>query len=711
MLSQILNFFNAANQVTVSKKTNGCWNIHLLGTVSIVSAVMHVTGSPAPFDLGNGGYALPISDWILNFTIASDDYNRKIDFGSVNLSIDNAEFMGHGGLSLNADLSGGFWVRPDGRNEITAPTMDINVYGNTKWNFEFGPIPGIPIPITVRVTPFLNAALDINFGVGGPIAVNDVSGNIGGGADIAAGVGIPGLSAGGYFRGTIRLYFAAVPSFEFQKVTLEAEVGVYVEALWWEWEWELWHNSWSSNPGTRVSTRSETEWKLNDRSYLVPGYSTFAWVDGNREGALVENVYSNPQPSLAVLENGTMVAAWTYDDPTKDFLQALEIAYSVYDPERAMWSAPSTITSDYLFDCNPKLACVGDGKVLAVWQRVPQQLENTVSPFACVENVELAYSIFDLNTGAWSTPQLITSNNTYEAPPTLASYDGKTWLVYLRDSDNNIFTLDNQKIIATELTGEGWGTEETIASGITVIGSPSLSLAGANDGVLTFVRDMDDNLFTIADREVFYLRYDGSWGTPTRLTTDNIEERSPSAGWANNQWYLSWIETQPIENQKYTTSVRFGELINGQLAGSSTLLENQGVAEQFLLGEIQDKLYLLYQVGAKGTPKLIRYDGTAWENVENFQWSPNDENALTSQLAVSIGGNHLGAVGVTTIQMEGGQTSTSLHASTFSLYPEAQEVAETPWVLIGGIIAALVAIGIIVSVIFFRRKRTISAGK
>ncbi|MCJ7720382.1 MAG: hypothetical protein MUO36_02820, partial [Candidatus Hadarchaeum sp.] len=224
------------------------------------------------------------------------------------------------------------------------------------------------------------------------------------------------------------------------------------------------------------------------------------------------------------------------------------------------------------------------------------------------------------------------------------------------------------------------------------------------DGVLTFVREIDDNISTATDREIFYVRYDGSWGTPTRLTTNNIEERSPSAGWANNKWYLSWIEMEQIENTMgYKTSVRFGELVNGQLTGSSALLENQGVTDQFLLGQIQDKLYLLYQVGAGGTPKLIRYDGSEWENVENFPWSPNVENAQTSQLAVSIGGDYLGAVGVTAIQAGGWQTFTSIHASTLSFFPAEAPSNALPILYV--IVGIVIIVGILAGMLLFLKKR------
>lgn len=705
MLSQIINFFDAAHQITVTKKTNSCWNMHVSGTVPIIAAAMSDVDSPVPFGVGGGDYSLPISDWVLSFMIASDDYNKRIDFGSVGLSIDDADFMNHGGLSFNAELSGGLTVRPDGRNEITPPTIEIDVDGLVVWTYEFGPIMLGPVPITVSVSPHFGAALHISLGIGNPLKVDDVSGNINGGILVSAGVGIPFASAGVYFDGTIYLYFVAVPSFDFKKVTISAEVGLYAELLGWRGEWEIWSGSWSSNPGTRSVYQSDVEWKLNERDYLGQGYSTFAWTAGDREGTLVENVYSNPQPSIAVTENGSMVAAWTYDDPSKDFLQALEIAYSIYDPGQGTWSTPSTITSDYLFDSNPKLAYVGNGRVLAVWQRVPYQLENTVTPFSYAENIDLAYSILDLSTGVWGAPQLITSNGAYEAPLALASCDGKTCLVYLRDSDENLFTFDNQILVAVELIGESWGAEEIIASGITLIGSPRLSLAGANDGVLTFVREIDDNISTATDREIFYARYDESWGTQTRLTTNNIEERSPSAGWANNKWYLSWIEMEQIENTMgYKTSVRFGELVNGQLTGSSSLLENQGVTDQFLLGQIQDKLYLLYQVGAGGTPKLIRYDGSEWENVENFLWSPNVENAQTSQLAVSIGGDYLGAVGVTAIQAGGWQTFTSIYASTLSFFQAEAPSNALPilYVIVGIVIIVVILAGML---LFLKKRR------
>jgi hypothetical protein len=768
-LSRMLNGFYALGQATVSKKANGCWKLTVNGIVQVLAAGMNVSSSPVPFNVGAGNYELAFSSWVLSFTIESDDYNKEINFRSFGLSIDVAKFMDNGGLSFDVELSGGFTVRPEGRNEISTPTLTISIGGSVSWTYEYPFLAG-PVPITVYVSPHFDAALNIGFSVENLTASISVGGQIVGGVELGAGVGVPNVNAGGYFDGTMNLYFNAIPSFGFRKVSVEASVGLYVKFIVSTWKVELWSGNWFSNPGTNASSRSVGEWELNKRDYLGPGYSTFAWPKGEREGSLVENVFSNPQPSITVTENGDMVAAWTYDDSGKDLLRALEITYSTYDSRERAWSEPRMITSDNFLDFNPKLAYVGNARVLAVWQRVPRELGNVASPLDYAGYTELAYSILDLNTGVWSAPQLITSDNAYESPPILSSYGERAQLIYLMDSDNNPFTLNDQTLVATEWTGESWSSKKVIISGITVIGSPSLTLAKENEGVLTFIRDMDDNVLTTADREVFCIRYNGNWGAPARLTTDNLEDRLPSAGWANDRWYLSWIEAEPRENGLgYATSVRFAEFANDQLVGTSSLFENQGVTDQFLIGEIHDELYLLYQVGARGTPQLIRYDGNTWENVENFPWTLTVENARTSQLSVSARGNHLGVVGATDVQVGAGETSTSLHASTLSFYtittnvepsgggsvaisplagPYVEgtqvtvtasaapgykfdhwsgdvsgtsetitlsmdsdkniaanfvKIAETPWLLIGGIITAIV-VGIIIYVLFYRRK-------
>lgn len=768
--SLLIRMINAG-QVTVSKKAGDYWRMEVKDEIPGIAATRSVGDSPVPFDIGIGRYKLSLSDWTLDFVIESDDYNKRVDFGQIGLSIKRADFMNKkAGVYFDVKLSGGFTVGPP----ITPPTITLSLGGSASWTFytphALIPTPIGPIPITASVTPSINAAVDIGFGPDHPIKVDEVGGHIGGGIGLTLGVGVPKVSAGGYFDGTITAYFKVRP-FDFDKVCVKGKMGLYFFVIGiFDLKKELWDGDWCSNPGLNASSQSEGEWELIDRDYLGPGYSTFVWPEGEREGPLVENVFSNPQPSIATAESGSIVAAWTYDDPEKDLSQALEIIYSTYDPQDGTWSEPQQITSDNFLDLNPELAYLGNGQVIAVWQRVPRELGEEVSLSEYARNVELAYSTFNLETGEWSQPQLVTSNNSYDTAPALASYGNETLLVYLKDSDNNPFTLDDQTLVATEWAGGSWSAEETIASGITVIGSPRLSLAGMNEGILAFVRDVDDNVLTTSDREVFYLRYDGGWEAPTRLTTDNLEERSPSVGRANNRWYLSWIEMEPTENALgYTTSVRFGELTGGQLAENSSLLENQEVTDQFLLGEIHDKLYLLYQVGARGAPRLIRYDGSAWENVDNFLWSPKVENARTSQLSVSVEGNHLGAVGATVVQAGAEVTSTSLHASTFSLcaitasvepsgggsvtlspsegpYVAGTEVtvtanaapsyrfdywsddvtgtsdtivlnidsdksitahfveiAETPWALIGGTIAAVV-IGVIVAVIFFRRK-------
>jgi len=666
--SQMINFFNDAGQVTVTKKANGYWKMDVLGTVQAIAVGMQIASSPVAFGLGAGGYSFPIPEWSLGFTIESDDYNKEVEMGAFDLSMDDIEFMGQGGLSFNVGLSGNFTVRPDGMDEISNPVITVSVGGSVSWTMDFQFVV-VVVPVVVHVTPHFDAGLYLGFGLGNPIMIDSVGGNVGGGVDVSAGVGVTGASAGAYGDISIHLYFVAVPSFDFQRVGISGSVGLYAELLLWKGRLELWSGEWSSNPGENASHGSSATWELIDRDYLGPGYSTFAWQGGETAGVLVENVFSNPQPSIAVSDDGSMIAAWTYDDPQKELLKAFEIAYSTYDPVWKMWSQPQMITSDNLLDFNPKLTYIGNNRVLAVWQRVPREIENSTSPFDFAGDMELAYSILNLNTGEWSTPQLITSNNSYDGVPTLTSYGERAQLVYLKDSDNNLFTLDNQKMIVTEWTGESWGAEEIIADGITAIGGPYLSLTGATNGVLTFVRDMDDNIWTSSDRELFCIDYDGSWGTPIRLTTDNFEDRSPSIGRMNDKWYVSWIKTEPTENgSSYRASVRFAELANNQLVGTTSLLENQGVTDQFLVGEIHDELYLLYQVGARGTPMLMRYNGSGWENVENFIWSPDVENARTSQLSIYAKGNHLSAVGATVTQAGAGATSTSLYVSTLSLY-------------------------------------------
>jgi len=765
-LSQMINFFNSASQVTLTKKTNGYWKMDVLGIMQTIAAGMEIASSPVAFGLGAGGYSFPIPEWRLGFTIESDDYNKEVEIGAFDLSMDDIEFMSNGGLSFNVGFSGNFTVRPDGTDEISDLTLTVSIGGSVSWTMDFQFVV-VVVPVIVHVTPHFDAELDLGFGLGNPITIDSVGGNIGGGVDVSAGVGVSGASAGAYGDISIHLYFVAIPSFDFQKVRISGSVGLYAELLLWEGRLELWSGEWSSNPGDNTSRGSTANWELIDRDYLGPGYSTFAWQGGETAGVLVENVFSNPQPSIAASDDGNMIAAWTYDDPQKELLKAFEIAYSTYDPVGKMWSQSQMITSDNLLDFNPKLSYIGNNRVLAVWQRVPMEIENSTSPFDFAGDMELAYSILNLNTGEWSTPQLITSNNSYDGVPTLTSYGEKAQLVYLKDSDNNPFTLDNQKMIATEWTGESWSAEEIIADGITVIGSPYLSLTDATNGVLTFVRDMDDNIWTSSDRELFCIDYDGSWGTPIRLTIDNFEDRSPSIGQMNDKWYVSWIKAEPTENgSSYRASVRFAELANNQLIGTTSLLENQGVTDQFLVGEIHDELYLLYQVGARGTPMLMRYNGSGWENVANFLWSPDVENARTSQLSVYTKGDHLGVVGATVTQAGAGAT-TSLYASTLSLYtlttgiepleggsvtvspsegPYAADakvtitasaalgyefdhwsgdvtgtsdkitlsmdsnknitahfVKMTSWALIGGIAAAVV-IGILIAAIFYRRK-------
>jgi len=639
--SNLINFFDDAGQVAVTKRSDGHWKMDVGGVLPLIEAAMYLDKSPIPFNLCIGSYRLPIPRWVLGFSIESDDSDKEISFGNVSASRD-IKIMGKEGFTIGFSMSGGFQVRPDGEDIVTAPTIDLGIEGGLSWTFEFYFTAG-PVPMVVYVSPHAEVGLGIGFSPVPPVSVESIDGMIGGGVEIGAGVGVKGAHAGGYFDGTINIYLD-IKNFDFKKVTVEAEVGLYIQFVLWKWSTSLWEGEWSSNPGLSFAVGDEGEWSIMEAEE-----------------------FANPQPSVAVAEDGTMISAWTYFDPGKDPLNALEIAYSLSEQGSGVWGMTRMLTSDDYLDFNPSLTYIGDGKVLAVWQRIPRQLILGESPFTCASDVELAYSIFDLYSRSWSDPQMITSDSDYQSPAVLAGADGSVQLAYLTDPDGDPFTLNGQIISARKLSEGTWGAEEFVASDVTVFGAPSLGLAAANDGALAFIRDMDGDIATEDDRELYLARYDGSWKQPQRLTNNDIWERSPSVASMGGSWHVSWMDMEMMEEGPgYESSVRLGKVTDGGLTDIGVSLDNHDVTEQFLIGEIGGVPCILAQVGSKGTPEIMAYNGSKWEGVENL--AVIAENERVTQLAIAVRDGKIGILAAKELQSGNQLSYLGLLQPQISLY-------------------------------------------
>ncbi len=221
------------------------WEIHVNNyplPSGILTAVSGVSGFNIWEGIGDGDYGVDIQGLSIGFTLRSTQYDEWVEVGQVDVGLKEVKFGKDWSLTPELDFEGGFWVLPDGREEIGDIELKVRFSGEMSRRF---PIAGFtigPVPVEISAKPFVSADLVIFLGPDSPIEVKRVDGSIGGGLGIYGTVNVVIAEGGVYGEVSGRVYFTvtSVPELVVDKVGLRGEFGVYVRFIFWTWEHELW---------------------------------------------------------------------------------------------------------------------------------------------------------------------------------------------------------------------------------------------------------------------------------------------------------------------------------------------------------------------------------------------------------------------------------------------------------------------------------------
>ncbi len=290
----------------------------------------------------------------------------------------------------------------------------------------------------------------------------------------------------------------------------------------------------SANPVMEIITR---EFLDQDR------YSAFVANEGRivrpqgtvgpptGETRLVENVF--PESSVAIAtHNGRTAIAHVHFDPADATLQATEIHFIWHDG--TSYSAPAAILDDTRAEYAPSLAFDANGKVVAVWERIKDPAFASGELVDLLSNLEIVTAVFDPASGQWSAPVALTDNAHLDHTPTLArGRDGSVLLGWQSNAGNELIGTADRP---TQVHWAFWDPDSEQFDPAQAIGAgfiDALNFSLAHDGaesVLVYTRDMDGDLATGGDHEVFRVLRDAQgWGATVRLTDDAVADANPEA--------------------------------------------------------------------------------------------------------------------------------------------------------------------------------------
>ncbi|MFP6581410.1 MAG: CFI-box-CTERM domain-containing protein [Candidatus Hydrogenedentota bacterium] len=291
--------------------------------------------------------------------------------------------------------------------------------------------------------------------------------------------------------------------------------------------------------GTRGQTVLYATYAVESDSWSSP-----TWIYTHNQS----DIQGDSSVSLATDNQGTWIAVWTSQygiNNTSDLSNY--ILYSLYDFENDEWSTPSHVAPDtgsvIGYHHFPNIVSAGQGIWMATWTTLDYNVAND-------ENI--SYSLFDIDTGQWSTTKPLNSDTTTnrgDDSDIRVATDGHGELLAVWRNYRRFFGgAEEFKIsYATFDAGlDSWSVPKTLAQMSGRGFSPEVSTDGLGNWISVWTSDepMDNVL-----QDVRYATYDvpnDTWSSSMPLNTDSelaqssFEDRPHIAADDQGNWMAVW---------------------------------------------------------------------------------------------------------------------------------------------------------------------------
>jgi uncharacterized repeat protein (TIGR02543 family) len=298
-------------------------------------------------------------------------------------------------------------------------------------------------------------------------------------------------------------------------------------------------------PLARDYINTQSAWLSGGENRLFPmnnaGMGTYSWQDGS--SAIITGTIPYTDHKVIPYGDGAFMA-FTQDDTNRSDLNRTRAVYSIYDGNS--WSLPLPIDPlDQTGDYKPKIAATNKG-VIAAWENISQVLPQDAELGDALEKEEIAVAVFDRETGTWSDIQNLTSDKYMDMSPEIAADGDKGMIVWVKgkamdysDALTADFAPENH-IMFSSYDGNAFSEPVSIYQTDSLIVNTSLAYDG-DTAVYVFSLDMDKDLSTGVDQEIFIMTHNGSeWSAPRRITEDNLKDTNPQVTFLQSKPFLVW---------------------------------------------------------------------------------------------------------------------------------------------------------------------------
>ncbi len=248
-------------------------------------------------------------------------------------------------------------------------------------------------------------------------------------------------------------------------------------------------------------------------------------TNGLTETILAENVSGQARPQLVTAANGRMALVWNSTGSSAVDAVSLRLF------DGTTWRDVTLVSQADRPAFTPSAGFTANGNLLVVWAEAQVAPDPAGLTTAFANALEIAWAEINPVTGAVLQRGLATANEIMDFAPRLRSAsDGTVWLTWQQSPSANLAgtAATPNHFKATAWRGAGWGTTET--AGQNSVGTLFWDVAAADGDRVWLVADVDvdGNLATGDDREIYlYQRTATGWATPLRLTNDAVIDSGP----------------------------------------------------------------------------------------------------------------------------------------------------------------------------------------
>ncbi len=290
-----------------------------------------------------------------------------------------------------------------------------------------------------------------------------------------------------------------------------------------------------------------------ERPYLLVSSSDLLkMVESNPKIAvMMENIFPNTETAL-VINGAQKWLVWNDDNQGRDAINRTQLRIAVY--KDGAWSSPEWIYDDGTADFDPSVAAIGNG-VLMAWHNINRTMNEDEELNGMLESSEISVteSIYTTD-GSHPNRINLTDDDKLDHSPRITAGENKALLVWTKseglslnmNGEEALSPQPRDQLFFSEWHNNVWTSPSAIEMEPATVMDSSLAMAG-EEGLLLYTLDMDNDVSTGEDREVFARLYDGQdWGSAIRLTVNELNDSSPKAVNVNGKWFITWLNDGKI---------------------------------------------------------------------------------------------------------------------------------------------------------------------